>query len=172
MKVPALNLSTKDLHIGPLQAEDAVELAVITDAKARQYIEFLPQNFGQAEAAALIAAMDDRNIFHGVRRVADGALIGVIGVHAQSGMKAEIGYWFAAEVRGQGLAFNAVSCLIHQLVAACPGVQIEADCAPHNVKSWSLLRRLSFTPMGMNGKRAGRRLLRYHAQAAYRIDVC
>lgn len=172
MKVPKLELSTADLHIAPLARDDAAALAAITDDVARARVEFLPDDFGPEQAATLIAEMDDRNIFHAVRRRADGALIGVIGVHADSGMRLEIGYWFAAEVRGQGLAFAAVQAVVQQLVARCPGGQIEAECAPQNVKSWGLLRRLGFQPTGLDGNRAGRCLLRFHAAALERIDVC
>ena len=172
MKVPKLKISTEDLHIAPLSVGEAADVAEMTDAEARARLDFLPDDFGPAEAQALLAAMHDRHMFHGVRRRDNGALIGVIGVHADAGMRLEIGYWFAAAVRGQGVAFQAVSQMVAQLVALCPGAQIEAECAPHNVKSWALLRRLGFQPMGLDGKRAGRRLLRFHAHAAQRIDVC
>ena len=172
MKVPKLKISTNELHIAPLSVGEAADVAEMTDAEARARVDFLPDDFGIAEAHDLLAAMNDRHIFHGVRRREDGLLIGVIGVHADDGMRLEIGYWFAAKARGQGLAFAAVEQMVAQLVAQCPGAQIEAECAPQNVKSWALLRRLSFEPVGLDGKRAGRRLLRFHAQATQRIDVC
>lgn len=172
MKVPKLELITETLSIQPLQRQDAAALAAITDDVACAQVEFLPQHFGEDEARKLIADMDDRNQFHAVRRRADDALIGVIGLHADPAMRLEIGYWFAADVRGRGVAFAAVERVVQQLVARCPGARIEAECAPQNVKSWALLRRLSFDPVGVDGKRAGRRLLRFHAAARQRIDVC
>lgn len=172
MKVPKLLITTDDLQIAPLAPQEAAELAAITDDVARSRVNFLSDDFGPEQAAALIASMDERNQFHGVRRRTDQALVGVIGVHADQAMRLEIGYWFAATVRGQGTAFAAVQLVVQQLVARCCGAQIEAECAPQNVKSWALLRRLGFQPMGVDGNRAGRRLLRFHAAALERIDVC
>jgi RimJ/RimL family protein N-acetyltransferase len=172
MRVPEINLSTDDGLITPLVLDDAAELAAITDHSVTSKVDFLPDVFGVEQAAALIAGQGPSDVFHAVRTHGDGALIGVIGVHAQDSMELEIGYWFAAEARGQGIAGRSVKHVVQHVSGQCAGCCIVAECAPANVKSWALLRGIGFAPMGMDGKRAGRRLLRWYADAGARIDVC
>lgn len=172
MKVPNFNLHTDDGCVAPLTMADAAELAAITDASVTRQVSFLPDHFGLAEARALIGSMTRENIYHGVRQAGDGALIGVIGVHARQGGELEIGYWFAADARGRGLASRTVRAVVLHLAALCPGCNILAECAPTNVRSWALLQRIGFVSMRSDGLRPGRRLLRWHAHARERIDVC
>lgn len=171
MKVPHLNLSLADGDIAPLTVKDASDLAAITDHSVTAKVDFLPDYFAAGEAEKLLASMGERDVFHGVRQ-ADGALIGVIGVHAHIGMELEIGYWFAARVRGQGTASRTVKAVVQHLAGNCPGCAILAECAPTNTSSWNLLRRIGFAPLDRDGKRIGRRVLRWYAEAGARIDVC
>lgn len=172
MKVPNFNLHTDDGRIAPLTMADAGELAAITDAFITRRVAFLPEHFGLAEAEALIGSMTRQDIYYGVRKARGNALIGVIGVHARQGGELEIGYWFAAEARGHGVASRTVRGVVLHLAALCPGCNIVAECAPANVRSWALLQRIGFASARWDGLRQGRRLLRWHADARQRIDVC
>lgn len=175
MKVPDISLTTPDVHIRPMSLADAAELAQITDASVTQRVDFLPDIFELADAQRLIADMNDQHMFHAVRSTSDGALVGVIGVHVQDsadGPAFETGYWFARQARGRGLAGRSVSAVVRHLVGAASGCAVVAECAPGNTRSWALLRRIGFAPMGLNGRRAGRRMLRWSANAGQRIDVC
>lgn len=172
MKVPNFTFHTDDGCIAPLAFADAAELASITDGSVTQRVAFLPDHFGLPEAEALIAGMSRDDVYHAVRQASDQALIGVIGVHARQGSVFEIGYWFAADARGRGVASRSVRAIVLHLAALCPGCHIVAECAPANVRSWALLRRIGFAPAGLDGLRQGRRLLRWHADARQRIDVC
>lgn len=175
MKVPEISLTTPDVHITRLVMQDAADVAQITDASVTQRVEFLPDDFDLANAQRLIADMDDQHRFHAVRSRDTGALLGVIGVHVQHGPDGpafETGYWFAQQARGRGLAGASVSAVVRHLVGAAAGCAVVAECAPANTRSWALLRRIGFAPVGQNGRRAGRRLLMWSANAGQRIDVC
>jgi RimJ/RimL family protein N-acetyltransferase len=175
MKIPPISLSVDDVLIAPLQADDAPELAAITDASITQRIDFLPAEFGLADAQLLIAQMTDQNVHHAVRQKSDGKLLGVIGVHVRHGADGpafETGYWFAAEARGRGLAGRCVSAVVRHLVGVAAGCAVVAECAPANRRSWALLHRIGFHSLGVNGQRTGRRLLQWAGVAGQRIDVC
>jgi len=88
------------------------------------------------------------------------------------GQEYEIGYWFAARVRGKGIATEAVRAVIDALAASRPGCSIVAECHPDNERSRALLRRIGFVSTGRPGKRPGRMLMMWRAAPAYRIDVC
>ncbi len=175
MKVPDISLTTPDAHIRRMTMADAPELVQITDISVTQRVDFLPDAFALADAQRLIADMNDQHIFHAVRSIDDGALLGVIGVHVQQGADGpafETGYWFAQQARGRGVAGRSVSAVVRHLVGAAAGCAVVAECAPANTRSWALLRRIGFAPMGLNGRRGGRRLLMWSANASQRIDVC
>ncbi|HET6537448.1 MAG TPA: GNAT family N-acetyltransferase [Sphingopyxis sp.] len=172
MKVPDFQIQTARCQILRLTGADAGEVAAITDASVTDRVDFLPADFDLAAATALIDSMDRVTAYHGVRLIGTDALVGVIGVHAGEGQDLEIGTWFAAAARGQGLASETVSAVVRHLAALCPGCAIFAECAPANIPSWALLRRIGFAPSGQDGRRMGRRQLRWYAEAGQRIDVC
>lgn len=167
-----LALSTDHCRITPLFADDARALAAITDETVTSRVHFLPAPFTEADARALIAGSGGGDMFHAVRD-ADGLdLNGVIGVHRRVGQEYEIGYWFAARVRGKGIATEAVRAVVAALAAARPGAPIVAECHPDNEPSRALLRRVGFVSTGRPGRRPGRMLMEWRAAPAWRIDVC
>jgi len=91
---------------------------------------------------------------------------------AARGDEYEIGYWFAARVRGRGIATEAVRAVVGALASSRPGCSIVAECHPENEPSRALLRRIGFVSTGRAGKRPGRMLMSWRASPAYRIDVC
>jgi aminoglycoside 6'-N-acetyltransferase len=163
-----IRLTTDRCRIDRLTAEDAPALAAITDASVTSQIHFLPAPFGETDARALIAD----EAFHAVRDAASAELLGVVGVHRRDGGAREIGYWFAANARGRGIATEAVRGVVRALATARPGGAIVAECHPANDRSRALLRRVGFADTGRSGQRPGRMLLTWRAEASYRIDVC
>lgn len=168
MTEASLHLSTERCRIERLTARDAPALAAITDASVTAQVHFLPASFGEAEAQALIAEGD----YHAVRDAAGAELLGVIGVHRREGGGHEVGYWFGAAARGRGVATEAVRGVVRALAAARPGGAIVAECRPGNARSLALLRRIGFRETGETGRRPGRMLLAWRAEANGRIDVC
>ena len=108
------------------------------------------------DARALIAQSGGGDVFHAVRGASSLDLNGVIGVHRRGGQEYEIGYWFAARVRGQGIATEAVRAVVGALAASRPSCAIVAECHPDNERSRALLRRIGFVSTGRPGKRPGR----------------
>ncbi len=100
-----IRLTTPRCRIDRLVADDAADLWAITDASVTSQVHFLPEPFTKDEAAALIARSRGDDVFHAVRDAA--GLAGVIGVHRRGAGEYEVGYWFAARARGQGLAREA-----------------------------------------------------------------
>lgn len=167
-----LSLSTDQCRIAPLTADDARALTAITDETVTARVHFLPAPFTEADARALIAGSGGGDVFHAVRDASGLDLNGVIGVHRRLGQEYEIGYWFAARVRGKGIATEAVRAVVEALASSRPGASIVAECHPDNDRSRALLRRVGFVSTGRPGKRPGRTLMAWRAAPAYRIDVC
>lgn len=166
-----LDITTPRSRIAPLVDADAPEILDITDASVTARVSFLPAAFTLADARALAAENDDHR-FHGVRDRASGALRGVIGLHRKPFGTIEIGYWFAASARGQGLATEAVDAVLDALQGLPTCRRIEAECSVDNRPSWGLLERVGFRPTGDAGDRPGRMLMLWHGQPGTRIDVC
>src|SRR3546814_16729306 len=111
-----LALSTDHCRITPLFADDSRALAAITDATVTSRVHFLPAPFTEADARALIAKSGGGDVFHAVRDASGLDLNGVIGVHRRLGGEYEIGYWFAARVRGKR---SAERCVGKECVSTC-----------------------------------------------------
>lgn len=152
-------IATARLSIAPLTEADATALAVITDDPAIiRRVDFLAAPFGPAEARALIAGDPG---FHGVRLRADGALIGMIGIHRRPDDGAlpcfEIGYWIGTAWQRRGYAREALTAVL----AILAGASIHAECHPDNHASWSLLTSVGFRASGQPGRRHQREKLNY-----------
>lgn len=165
-----LALSTARCRIAPLHADDAAALAAITDASVTDRVDFLPAPFTATEARALIAGSGGGDVFHAVRDRSGGRLHGVIGVHRRDAQMVEVGYWFAASARGQGLATEAVEAVVREIAASRPDAAIIAECHPDNERSRALLRRVGFLATGQAGRRPGRKVMKWRPGAG--IDVC
>jgi len=166
-----IDITTPRSRIAPLVDADAPDLHAITDASVTTSVSFLPEPFTLDDARALTIATDERR-FLGVRDRASGALRGVIGLHRKPFGTIEIGYWFAASARGQGLATEAVDAVLDALQGLSTCSRIEAECSIDNRPSWGLLQRVGFRPTGDAGDRPGRMLMLWHGQPGTRIDVC
>jgi RimJ/RimL family protein N-acetyltransferase len=164
-------LHTPRCRIAALTQANAQALQAITDASVTARIGFLPEPFTLADARAIIARSESER-FYGVWDGEGGSLNGVIGVHPGDRRAIEIGYWFSAAARGQGLASEAVTALVAELAIAYPAHRIVAECHPDNRPSWALLERIGFQPNGCAGRRPGRRLFVWGESETYRFDVC
>lgn len=165
--------TTRRLRLAPICAADADDLAAITTGEISSLIDFLPHPFTRADALALVRHPGDVECFHALRTLEGGALVGVVGTHLHDdGREVEIGYWLAAEARGQGLATEAAAAIIGDLIRRSPGVRIVAECRPGNRRSLALLERLGFESTRRDGRRPGRIRLLWTGRPNYRCDVC
>jgi RimJ/RimL family protein N-acetyltransferase len=165
---------TRRCRVSPLSPGDAPALAAITDASVTARVHFLPQPFTPADALALIEGGKGGHRFHGVWAREGADLLGVIGVNPKGNYVIEVGYWFAAPARGQGLAAEAVEATLAALADRNPQCRIVAECRPDNRRSQHLLERVGFHATGAPGERPGRMLFAWAAQSpsSYRFDVC
>ncbi len=165
------SIGTRRCRIAELRVQDARALQAITDVSVTSHVHFLPEPFTLADAEALIR--DGRGgRFLGVWSRDRSRLFGVVGVHPKTSYEVEVGYWFAAPARGQGLADEAVGSVIASLADRDPARRIVAECRPDNAASWRLLHRVGFAPMGEPGERPGRERLSWRARPGVRFDVC
>jgi len=153
-------IETKRLRLSALDVGDAEALHRLTDDPTiTGAIDFLPTPFTRVDAVSLIrsqASGHDR--FSGIKRIVDGALVGVIGTHVGEDA-IEVGYWIGAGHQGMGYATEALRGLIAQLVEVFPDQEIVAECRPENLGSWTVLSKAGFVVTGSDGKRIGRKRL-------------
>ena len=78
----------------------------------------------------------------------DGALIGDIFVKKED-EACWIGYTINPIFKRQGYAYETVETMIHWIQQSYPGLKIKAGTSPENLASIQLLKKLQFTPAGM-----------------------
>lgn len=143
-------------HWDVLTARTLVRPAVVGDAAAlhasRGQMPFDRQTRSLAETTALIAGMDRRPVHDaaGWQQFAvlaqdDGRFLGDIGVNFDTprNRQAEIGFAFAPDARGQGLAGESVAALV-TLLFARGRHRLIAQTDMRNLAAQRLLERLGF----------------------------
>jgi RimJ/RimL family protein N-acetyltransferase len=157
--VPGLvSIETARLRLLPLVPADAEALWHVTnDPGIIDAISFLHHPFTLNDATKLIALNEnDGDLFRGIWRRKDDALIGVVGTHRRSSGTIEIGYWIGTRFQRQGYAYEAGHGVVEWLRTARPLALIIAECRLENRASWRVLERLGFHPTGALGARPGR----------------
>ncbi len=78
--------------------------------------------------------------------VADGALVGMIGLHHISRVhrKAAIGYWLASNAQGRGIATAACRALVKHAFDELKLHRLSIECAVDNLPSRAIPERLGF----------------------------
>lgn len=79
---------------------------------------------------------------------ADETLIGDVFVKKEAGA-CWIGYTINPVFKRQGYAYEAVQAMLHWIQQSYPGLKIKAGTSPENLASIQLLKKLQFTPAGM-----------------------
>ena len=151
--------TTERLVIRQLQIQDAPELTRITDTPAvSQWMAFMEGGFPLEKAEALIASQDRTKEYFFSVRLADGTLIGAMGVIDHADGTIEVGYWFGVEYQDKGYASEALRGTLAQ-VAADPTLTprpVFAECRPDNATSIRLLTKTGFYATGRPGPRPNR----------------
>jgi RimJ/RimL family protein N-acetyltransferase len=130
-------------------------------------VSFLSHPFSRQDAAAIIARnANGLDCFMGIRRRADGVLVGVAGAHLVGAAEVEVGYWIGSRFQRHGYATEAVSALIERLGTVWPERAVFAECRPLNAASWAVLAKLGFRATGEPGARAQRVRLSLERAAA------
>lgn len=140
-------LATARLTLRPRTSDDAVALfATMADADVMRWWSRAP--FGSVEDLRdhFADASPDRRDW-AVARTGDDRAIGFVGTHRRRAGVSEIGYLFAREAWGSGIAREAVSAVIAHLFAGGER-RLFADTDPDNAGSIHLLERLGFVLEG------------------------
>jgi len=154
--IQTARLSLRPCHIG-----DAEPFRAMTDDPAiAGAVDFLSFPFTLSDAKRLVVGDGDgRDCFWGVWLNGGGDMIGTVGTHLRGSDEIEIGYWFAKQIQGRGLAGEAVTAVVATLASAYPTRLMVAECRPENAASWRLLERVGFRAEGGDGLRPGRKRL-------------
>lgn len=152
---PAYRIETERLVIRCWNPQDAPLLQAAAQVNIEHLRPFMPWVNSEPEALetkierlrGFRAAFDrDENYTYAIFDREDRRVLGGTGLHPRVGAGAiEIGYWIHKDFIGQGLASETAAALtkvafeIHQLR------RVEIHCAPENVRSAAVPRKLGFT---------------------------
>ncbi|HYD98600.1 MAG TPA: GNAT family protein [Alphaproteobacteria bacterium] len=143
-------LATPRLTLRRLRPADAAAIAAYRGLpEVMRYQSW--ERYGPAEARALVADMAGRHPgapnawfqFAAALGPAEGPVVGDLGLAVRDGA-GEIGFTFAPEAQGRGLATEAASALLGYAFCRLGLARIVAECDPRNERSVRLLRRLGF----------------------------
>jgi ribosomal-protein-alanine N-acetyltransferase len=151
--------TTERLAIRQLQTHDASELSRISGTPAvTQWMAFMEDGFPLENAESLIASQDDTKEYFFAVRLADGTLIGAMGVIDHPDGSVEVGYWLGVEHQGKGYASEALRATLNQ-ISADPALALRsvfAEARPDNAASIRLLTKTGFYATGHPGPRPNR----------------
>lgn len=155
---PAPTLETGRLLLRPWRWEDFRPYhAIMSEPAVHRF--FGPEPMGQEECwRRICAAMGNwhMNGFGGfaVERKADGKLVGNVGAFTawrdfepQFGDEPEMGWIFATETHGTGMAFEACTALLDWVEATLDPTPVWAIISEGNEPSFRLAARLGFKPL-------------------------
>jgi ribosomal-protein-alanine N-acetyltransferase len=156
-RFPTLTVATPRLHVRPLAAADAPAVTeIFADKQTRRWLPF-PQEFGPIEGLAWCtdAAAERRDSgagdHYGVVRREDDRLVGCLWTKRTDwvGRVTEVSYAIAPDVRGFGLAAEAVDALAVALMLEHGFQRVELRVAPGNTASRRVAEKAGFTYEGL-----------------------
>jgi [ribosomal protein S5]-alanine N-acetyltransferase len=135
----APRLETARLLLRPLLRDDAPVICQLAgDRQIAATTLNIPHPYPPEAAVAFIEHTmqpSDQNFTFGIERRSDTVFMGVIGLHAQHGFRAEIGYWMGVPYWGQGYMTEAVRRVIQFGFDDLHLERIHAWCFAHNPAS-------------------------------------
>jgi RimJ/RimL family protein N-acetyltransferase len=160
-------IATARLDLCALGLADAAALRAVTaDPAVTAVIPFLPEPFGLQQAEALLRQQDaGRDLYLGLWRRSDAALVGALGVHLRAPQCLEMGYWLPARHHGLGYASEAAAAVAAAYAGAFPQHRLGAECRPDNAASRRVLTKAGFRSTGRPGTRPDRNLFEYFGPA-------
>jgi RimJ/RimL family protein N-acetyltransferase len=156
-RFPSLTVATPRLHVRPLVADDAKHVAEIFADKQTQRWLPVPREYGPIEALAWCTelAVERRDSGSGdhyaVVRREDGRVVGCIWTKRTDWVarSTEVAYAIAADVRGFGVAPEAVDAVTVALLLEHGFQRTELRVPPGNVASRRVAEKAGFTYEGL-----------------------
>ena len=150
-------IQTPRLYLRPCLTGDAEPFRALTnDPAITSAVDFLSFPFERENAERLIAGDGDgRDCFWGVWLNGGGAMIGTVGTHLREPDAIEIGYWFATEMRGRGIAAEAVTAVLAALRTAYPSRAIFASASPKIRHPGAYWKNSAFAPTATKASAQG-----------------
>lgn len=143
-------LSTERLHLRRLVPSDAPLIApLVNDWEVARWTSHIPHPYTVQMADEFIAAQAETpangsRVF-AVLRKDDGALLGCVGLHRESGSHhGEIGYWIGKQYWGNGYASEAVRAVVDYAFNELNLAELEAGAVPVNKASHRVLAKAGF----------------------------
>jgi RimJ/RimL family protein N-acetyltransferase len=156
-RFPLLTVATPRLHVRPLGADDAKQVAeIFADKQTQRWLPF-PKEYGPIEARSwcteLAAERRDSGTgdHYGIVRREDDRVVGCLWTKRTdwASRSTEVAFAVAAESRGLGIGPEAVDALAIALVLEHGFQRIELRVAPGNVASRRVAEKAGFTYEGM-----------------------
>ena len=112
-----------------------------------------------------IAEAEGRGVMRGIEAIADGRLMGWIGVDLidAEARRGVLGYWLGEAFWGRGFAGEAAAAMVGDAWGRLDLEVIEASAQPENAASLAILRRLGMAETGLRS---------HYASARGRDEVC
>jgi RimJ/RimL family protein N-acetyltransferase len=156
-RFPALTVATPRLDVRSLQADDAPAVAeVFGDKQTRRWLPF-PKEYGAIDVKSWCTDMaaerrdSGAGDHYGVIRREDDRLVGCLWTKRTDWVAkvTEIAYAVTPEVRGFGVAAEAVDALAIALILEHDFQRVELRVAPGNVASRRVAEKAGFTYEGL-----------------------
>jgi len=153
-----LELKLKDnLFLRTFELEHAQELSQLVDRNRDRLRQWMPWVDGtksvQDTSNFIQMTMDQKAQNNGFQCGIwqQERLIGVVGFHKVdwANRNVSLGYWLDQDASGQGIMTCAVSKLVHYAFHDMSLNRVEISCAPANIKSNAIPRRLGFKMEGV-----------------------
>lgn len=134
----------------PVEADRAQVMEILADEEIPRWTRvprpYLDEHFDRFVAMAAEGVRDGRDLPLLVHHLDDDRVLGAVGVHIidERDLLAEVGYWTAAEARGQGYTTEAVRLLVDWAWDHLPWERLEAHVAAENDASLRVMEKVGF----------------------------
>jgi ribosomal-protein-serine acetyltransferase len=145
------------LELRLLRESDAVEVFRATERNRAQLRDWLPwvdrTHSAEVPRQFILKALELYANREGITAgiLVDGGLAGTISLHRVDALNhsTSIGYWLDAQHHGRGVMTRACRAMVSHAFAEYGVHRVEIRCAPGNVKSCAIPRRLGFVREGV-----------------------
>ncbi len=139
-------LETDRLVLRAPELGDAAAMAMLANNRQIHEMTTLPYPYGETDAIAFIADKARSAAEYAyVIALADGTMIGTIGIHLKDEGDPELGYWLGEPFWGQGYATEAARALVETTLSLCPALRAVARSENH--ASRAVLEKIGFVPV-------------------------